>query len=187
VRLLVLLDAILPRAFRAKGVRPWVGRQLRRTVERIAGMHPREFATHVRFQVGDLLGRKVLHTSSAEADAVRDRIFRTAAERYDREIAFYDGPTVIFRSRTPIKSEQERVDWDLGWAGVVPHKTPVFGVDGDHLGILVEPGASEIAEILNDRLSKAANRSDWKSAVPGWVAALPSPYCMEFFYNVQSL
>lgn len=187
VRLLVLLDAILPRAFRAKGVRPWVGRQLRRAVERIAGMHPREFATHVRFQVGDLLGRKVLHANSAEADAVRDRIFRTAAERYDREIAFYDGPTVIFRSRTPIKSEQERVDWDLGWAGVVPHKTPVFGVDGDHLGILVEPGASEIAEILNDRLSKSANRSDWKSAVPGWVATLPSPYCMEFFYNIQSL
>ena len=72
---------------------------------------------------------------------IRENAFRTAAGRYDTNIQPYAGDAVIIRARQSIDSPSHFVSWDLGWATLLPHETPVFGVGGDHLGILCDPGA----------------------------------------------
>ena len=152
VELLVLLDTILPRAYRFRGAVSRAKNWFRRTIEWAAGQH-----------LGDMLGLVRSWTSAYSAldnslpeDSnrvrLRDRAYRAAAENYDRTVEPYAGRTIIFRARRPRVGEWETVDWDLGWAALVAHDTPVFGIDGDHLGILLAPGASEIATVLRDRL-----------------------------------
>ena len=153
VELLILLDSILPRAFRSRGVIPRVKRWLRRTIDRTLDVHMLDMLGLVRSRIAGPLARDAADSSLSDYESLRDRVFRAAAENYDRTVEPYAGRTIVFRARRPLVTERETVDWDLGWAGLVGHETPVFGVNGDHLGILLEPGASEIATVLREHLS----------------------------------
>ena len=84
---------------------------------------------------------------------MRDLAFRAAAEEHDRQIRPYHGNVALVRARGRVPQGYESIDWDLGWAGLLPHDAPFFGVDGDHLGILVEPGTAEIALIIRQQLA----------------------------------
>lgn len=85
-------------------------------------------------------------------EAVRDGVLKAAGEAYDRVVRPYHGRVVLFRARGGLGYEGEVVRWDMGWSGLVPADTPVHGVEGDHLGILREPGVSEIARVLRGYL-----------------------------------
>jgi thioesterase domain-containing protein len=87
-----------------------------------------------------------------DAERVRDELFRAAGEAYDRTIRPYRGRVVLFRARGGLGYEGEVVRWDMGWSGLVPADTPIHAVEGDHLGILREPGVSEIARVLRGHL-----------------------------------
>ena len=62
----------------------------------------------------------------------------------------YAGRVLILRSPGGFSC----IRWDLGWSGLVRADTWVHGVEGDHLGILTEPGASEIARVLRGELGR---------------------------------
>jgi thioesterase domain-containing protein len=150
VRLLVLLDAILPRAWGRRGaldsVKSMISSHL---LERVSQWSrrwpPYDYVRGANVKSSDRLEIQKLNRA-------RDRAFQDALHRYDAQIEAYAGNVMIVRARRE-DAEAQDVDWHLGWAGLVPHQTPVFGVDGDHLGILVEPGASAIAGILRQQLA----------------------------------
>lgn len=146
VELVVLLDCILPRAFRFHSLILRAKLGLRKTAYKMSRMLA--VFDRVRSLIAGVFSRHSNPSSIFDADTLRDITFRIAAENYDRIIEPYSGRVMIFRSSRPPVSKGETIDWDLGWTGLVGHKTPVFGVEGDHLGILVEPGVSEIAKIL---------------------------------------
>jgi amino acid adenylation domain-containing protein len=150
VRLLVLLDAILPRGL----TRAPLATRLRLQVERL-----REDSDAVLGALRRRLDRareRVLGARGGlgprDAERVRDELFRAAGEAYDRTIRPYRGRVVLFRARGGLGYEGEVVRWDMGWSGLVPADTPIHAVEGDHLGILREPGVSEIARVLRGHL-----------------------------------
>lgn len=154
VRLLVLLDTILPRAIRVHGALARFRRKLRIWVENATGLNPREFAFDSLSRVMTRLGQRNAGRVVVEARVARDRMYRMAADKYDRIVQPYSGEALLVRARRSLEDEREKIDWDHGWAGLLPHETPFFGVDGDHLGILVQPGADAIARIVQQKLSE---------------------------------
>jgi amino acid adenylation domain-containing protein len=151
VRLLVLLDTILPRAFVARGRREVMMRWVRRYFVRSLGMDPK---VALREALGRWFGRAPHRAASEEGlKVLRDRVFRAAAEEHDTRVAPYDGAVVLIRARQRLDLDDERITWDLGWSGLLPHGTAFFAVDGDHLGILVEPGNLEVARIVRQQVA----------------------------------
>lgn len=152
-QLLVLLDSILPRAFRAIGFFARLRQNVRRVVEGATGLAPRELARENVRRLLTRMGLRARKRIAIDAVAARDRMYRYAAEQYDHIVQAYDGNALLVRARRSLDDERETIDWDQGWSGLLPHETPFFGVDGDHLGILADPGASEIARIIRQRLT----------------------------------
>jgi amino acid adenylation domain-containing protein len=149
VELLVLLDTILPRAYAPPGILRSLLRAVAKVVERLTGMHPRYWRFN-ELSRGAPSSRE--GSTVHEMERKRDFLFLRAADSYDREIEHYEGDAVLIRARRTC-AEEQNIAWHLGWAGLLPHESAVYGVEGDHLGILSEPGASSIANILRQRLS----------------------------------
>ena len=146
VELVVLLDCILPRAFRTHSLILRAKLGLLKTVHKMSRILA--VLDRVLSLIAGVFSRHSNPSSFSVTDTLRERAFCFAAESYDHVIEPYSGRVMIFRSSRPPVSKGETIDWDLGWTGLVGHKTPVFGVEGDHLGILIDPGVSEIAKIL---------------------------------------
>ncbi|AKF09447.1 non-ribosomal peptide synthetase [Sandaracinus amylolyticus] len=155
VELLVLLDTILPRGLHRAGV---LGRA-RTHLERLRD--PRAFLAHVHAAITQRLVRRTETPAAAidpgalttEAiDAIRDERFRAAAERHDPTMRPYEGPALVFTARHRRVFPGDRVDRDLGWTSLLRGRVAYHPVDGNHLTILREPGASEIARVLRERL-----------------------------------
>jgi aspartate racemase len=150
VELLVLLDTILPRAYVRSGMFGSVLGAAARAAKRLSGRHPRHW------RVADFVRKRPSSRESQTLQAMekrRDLLFSRAADSYDREIERYEGAAVLIRARRTL-TEERSIAWHLGWAGLLPHEAAVYGVDGDHLGILSEPGASSIASILRQRIAE---------------------------------
>jgi thioesterase domain-containing protein len=162
VALVALFDAILPRALHKPSPLERAKEHLRRLTE-----DPRGFGEHVQERVLRHVARiagpgavplAVDPAHIAAVDLLRDEIFRSAAEAYDHHVRAYDGKIVLFRARDGLGLPGERVDWDLGWSGLVPDDAAVHVVRGDHLSILKEPGVFEIARILRGHLRELDER-----------------------------
>jgi thioesterase domain-containing protein len=155
VKLLALFDTILPRALEDV---PWLARaraklgRLRGRPDAVLGALRR--GAHKIGERVQKLGREASASEEMEALATRDAVLKDAAERYDEAVRPYSGHVVIFRARDGLGHDGERVRWDMGWTGLVPAHTPVHGVAGDHLGILRDPGVSEVASTLRTILSR---------------------------------
>jgi hypothetical protein len=74
----------------------------------------------------------------------------------------YDGKVILIRA-----SETYGVKDDpyMGWSGTFTGDVESFTIDGEHLGIFLEPGAHKIAEKLNMVLEKV-NRSYKRKKAP---------------------
>jgi amino acid adenylation domain-containing protein len=151
VSCLVLMDSILPRAITTLGWMNRLRKRVSRTFARSFGMHPKDAWQHLRrrpdVDFKDMDPRELV----ARADRRRDRYYRAAVDRYDQDVQRYPGKAVIIRARHRMVEDDERVAWDMGWSELLDQETPVYGVDGDHLGILRNTGAQQIAEVLRKR------------------------------------
>ncbi|MCS6857555.1 MAG: amino acid adenylation domain-containing protein, partial [Sandaracinaceae bacterium] len=92
--------------------------------------------------------------SVREAFALRDQVFFEASKAYQQVITPYSGRVILFRAREELGLSGEKVKPDLGWTGILPQDTPIHTISGNHLTILQEPGASEIATILEQEIGK---------------------------------
>jgi thioesterase domain-containing protein len=152
VQLLILLDSILPRALQPRGWKAGLRRSARVTLDRIKARLADTAGNKVK-RLLQAQGASPHHEASVQAlSRIRDEAFGVAADQYDVRVRPYDGPSIVFRARRRVDDLGPQVAWDLGWAELLPHSTPVFGVDGDHLGILLKPGSREIAQILRRHL-----------------------------------
>ncbi|UJR87104.1 amino acid adenylation domain-containing protein [Sandaracinus amylolyticus] len=155
VELLVLFDTILPRGLHKAGLLGRARTHLARLRE------PREFLAHLHAAIT----QRVVRRSDAPAtaidpgaltteaiDAIRDERFRAAAERYDPGMRPYEGPALVFTARHRRVFPGDRIDRDLGWSALLRGGATYHEVDGNHLTILREPGATEIARVLRERL-----------------------------------
>jgi len=156
VRLLALFDTILPRAIEET---PWTARargQLRKlrhgSDELLSAIRRR--ARRLGSAIASTLGTSEGSEAPAPVEEIRDSALKTAGEAYDRIVRPYPGRVVIIRARGGLGYEGEVVRWDMGWSGLVRPDTAVHGVPGDHLGILREPGVTEIASTLRTMLSQ---------------------------------
>jgi amino acid adenylation domain-containing protein len=155
VPLLALFDTILPRAIEPA---PLASRALlhldriRRGSEDLLGLVRRRLE-RVQARARAAIGGADEETPGERDEAIRDDVLKAAGEAYDRVVTPYEGRVVIFRARGGLGYEGELVRWDMGWSGLVRPDTAVHGVEGDHLGILREPGVSEIARILRGYLA----------------------------------
>ncbi len=155
VALLALFDAILPRALRKASPLERAKFHIRRFTE-----DPRGFGDHVRERMnrhltrigGPLALSKTDSRQIAAVDLLRDELFRSAATKYDKMVRPYEGKVVLFRARDGLGYPGERVEWDLGWSGLIPESTASHVIKGTHLGILSEPGVFEIARTLRSHL-----------------------------------
>lgn len=156
VQLVVLFDTILPRGLEERAwserARAGLGRLREGSDTLLSAM--RRGAAKVEAQVRRLRGDEDSAEAAADLGALRDDALKTAAETYDQIIAPYPGRIVIFRARDGLGASGERVRWDMGWTGLVRADTPVHGVAGDHLGILREPGVTDIARTLRGILER---------------------------------
>lgn len=164
VALVVLFDAILPRALHRLSARE----RARVHMKKLA-TDPRalidHFSDRVRRHITRLSGGRLTPRARdergseiASIDLLRDELFRAATNRYDEIVQPYEGSVVLFQSRDGTGSETERVDWDRGWSGLVPSSTPMHPVAGTHLQILQEPGVYEIARVLRQHLRAVDDR-----------------------------
>ncbi len=169
VQLLVLLDTILPRAIRARGLAGLVRRGVRKGAESLTGHHPLEWLQRWLHRTKQRFGLAATDAEGLDAgrggelaaiaartqrmQLTRDRMFRLAAEKYDRMVKPYAGPVVVVRARETYESKYEATAWDLGWGQLIRHDAPVFGAEGDHIGILTGEGAVEIARIFCESLA----------------------------------
>jgi thioesterase domain-containing protein len=145
---LVLMDSILPRAITTLGWMNKLRKRLSRTFARSFGMHPKDALQHLRRRPDVDVKAMDPHELVARADRRRDRYYRAAVDRYDQNVQRYPGQAVIIRAHHRLVEDDERVAWDMGWSELLAQETPVYGVDGDHLGILRNVGAQQIAEVL---------------------------------------
>nr|MDQ3031904.1 amino acid adenylation domain-containing protein [Myxococcota bacterium] len=155
VALLALFDTILPRALHKPSPIERAREHLRRLTEdpRGFGEHMQErFIRHVARIAGPGAVARGEVTPVAAIDLLRDELFRSAAESYDRRIQPYDGSVALFRARDGLGLPGERVDWDLGWNGLIPEASAAHVVRGTHLTILADPGVFEIARTLRTHL-----------------------------------
>jgi thioesterase domain-containing protein len=164
VTLLVLLDAILPRALRP----PNAFGRARGHVDRLL-RDPKQFVDHMRARLRKRLVRltrgasvvKAVESGSIDAaNELRDELFRRAAQTYDEQIAPYGGTVVLFRARHGLGDAGERVDPDNGWSGLIPPGSAIHVVDGTHLGLLRDPGVSQIACALHEHLRELSSSRD---------------------------
>ena len=161
VALLALFDAILPRALHKPGPLERAREHFRRLTE-----NPRAFGGHVQERLlrhaARIAGPGAMPLAEparlAAVDVLRDELFRDAAERYDRMVRPYEGKIVLFRARDGLGHPGERVEWDLGWSGLIPESSAVHIVRGTHLSILGEPGVFEIARVLRGHLREFDER-----------------------------
>lgn len=155
VALVALFDAILPRALHKANPLERAKFHFRRLAE-----DPRSFGDHIRERMMRRMARIAGPSAIprpdpgqiADVDMLRDELFRSAATKYDHTVRPYDGKVVLFRARDGLGHPGERVEWDLGWTGLIPESSAVHVVKGTHLGILNEPGVFEIARILRTHL-----------------------------------
>jgi amino acid adenylation domain-containing protein len=155
VALLALFDAILPRALHKANPLERARFHFQRFKE-----DPRSFGEHIRERMmrrfARVGGTSVLPGPDpghiTDVNMLRDELFRNAATKYDQTVRPYEGKVVLFRARDGLGHSGERVEWDLGWSGLIPESSAVHVVKGTHLGILNEPGVFEIARTLRAHL-----------------------------------
>ncbi len=162
VQQLFLLDAVLPRAVKRQGLLGQASHRLRLAVERaVPRLNPVSLAHAVAAMRNVKQPPTAVVMAMAQADQLRDKFYKIAIERYDRMARPYSGPCVLIRARDRVTYNDEVIDWDLGWAALMPDGAPVFGVAGDHLGILRDPGVQAIARIMREQwAAQAASRTD---------------------------
>lgn len=152
VRVLSLLDAILPRGMRHDSWQRVTGH-----LRRLAKQGPR----HVLERLGALPATNA-PGESAESEEVRklallrERIYARAMESYERSVLPYAGDAVIFRANDKTAFIGYEVDARCGWSGLVKGALDVHNVDGDHLGILSEPFVGAVARTLRAYLDRAS-------------------------------
>ena len=152
VRLVALFDSVLPRAFAKATVldRAIVHlRKLRNGPDALIDAVRRR-TDRVAAKVRTGLGRFGLGNEGLSPEEIRDEVFKNAGDAYDPIVRPYAGRVLIFRASGGF----DYIRWDIGWSGLVRADTPVHVVEGDHLGILKEPGASEIARVLRGELER---------------------------------
>ena len=129
VELLLLFDTFLPRLQR--GRMDWLRDGIARTKEQAAKAHAKLARAH--------------HEISPEK--IRDAVLKRAGNEYDRVIRPYSGEMVLFRAE---KDRDPRLD--LHWSEYALRGLTVHTVEGDHVGIMLSPGTTQIAGMLRQRL-----------------------------------
>jgi thioesterase domain-containing protein len=153
VEWLMLLETILPRAIRAPNLLVKIRASISNLSARMTGYEPKEALGVMRRKVQRLTRTRPWEELAVlDQLAQRNRLFRHAADAYDQEILPYDGKVMLVRARTPLKAGGKVVDWDLGWSQLLMQRFPIFSVEGDHVGIMDEPGATELAQIIDQHL-----------------------------------
>lgn len=151
VPLVILVDAVLPRAVR-RGP-GWYRHQL----EQLRQEGLRGFRMRLRRLFDVALETRPAADSRAtvhEIEALRQAFYDRAARRYDATPHPYDGRTVLIRA-----SETDLVGYDLepnlGWRAHVRGPFEVYQSEGDHLGVLSAPRTALIVRRELDRLVRA--------------------------------
>jgi aspartate racemase len=148
VELLVLFDAILPRA-RQRGAVPWLKWQARAVTRSGPGV----LVKKVRNRLMRMAERASAPEPTGELgalDMLRQGAYARALLDYDQRAAPYDGRAILFRA---LHSQEGMIDRDHGWAGLVRGDLAIHDVPGDHLGLLLPPHVHMLTRELARRLT----------------------------------
>jgi len=129
VELLLLFDTFLPRLQR--GRLDWLREGIARSREQMATARAR--LKRAQYEVAP--------------EKLRDVVLKRAGNEYDRFIRPYPGEMVLFRAD---KDRDPRLD--LHWSEYALRTLTVHLVEGDHIGIMLSPGTTQIAGVIRQRL-----------------------------------
>jgi amino acid adenylation domain-containing protein len=150
VELLVLLDAILPRA-RQRGALPWLKLQAQAVSRNGAGVLVDKLKNRLLRMIDRAAPRGPNEALELNAlDMMRQGAYARALAEYDQRAAPYEGHAILFRA---LHSQEGMVDRDHGWARLVQGDFAIHDVPGDHLGLLTPPHVHTLTRELARRLS----------------------------------
>ena len=164
VAIVAMFDSILPRGLRRDRA-GWVTGHLRKLVKEGPG--------YLRARLG---GQNEPPSAGSEEDVLRlanlrERIYLRAIESYDNIVKPYAGTTILFRAKDQSGFVGYEVDDSCGWGGLVEKHLKVYGIEGDHLGILTQPSVDDVARILRGYLDRVSPKPANMATVHGLASA----------------
>jgi amino acid adenylation domain-containing protein len=155
VRILALLDPILPSAVRAS----------------IKGQFERFMKAEGIWNLGSRMARALLDQGQrpagpqsgaaepvAEANKLvelRNAAYEDAMGRWEKTAPKYAGDVVLFRAKDVSEYPGLAIDPDLGWRRFMLGKLEIIDMPGNHLGILRAPNVYKLAAVIRARVLAA--------------------------------